>query len=228
MYIMKYPKIMLAGPSGIGKTTISKWISEAFNLEFLSGSMSDLLPQTAGIPHKDMLSRTPEELFQEDFQVMNLRNKLYKDKDNFVTDRSYLDSASYCLYKQASKLPACEVGHFIETAKMLLNIQCDLLILFDFVPDLLHKWVTEDNNKRITSNFFQIEIASIMRTTLDIMGYREEYNATYIGTMFKQVPLKYGFSVGNIASVYGTTKVLIIREMNLDLRKDIITTFLKK
>ena len=34
-------RIMLAGPSGIGKTTIAKWISEKTGIEFISGSVSD-------------------------------------------------------------------------------------------------------------------------------------------------------------------------------------------
>ena len=39
----------------------------------------------------------------EDYQVVNLRNKAYKSSMeqgiDFVTDRSYLDSAAYFTYK---------------------------------------------------------------------------------------------------------------------------------
>ena len=43
---MKYNRIMFAGPSGYGKTTLAKWLSEQSGIPFESGSVSDLLPKT--------------------------------------------------------------------------------------------------------------------------------------------------------------------------------------
>lgn len=223
-----YKRIMFAGPSGIGKTTLAKWIESEYGLQFISGSVSDLLPETQKLSHSEMLSRDSETLFQEDFQIMNLRNKLFKEKSEFVSDRSYLDVAAYCLYKQADKMPSCELEHFMEIAKMLLTTQCELLIFVDFLPDLLTKWVTEDNNKRIKSNYFQVEIAAVMKATLGIFGYVEDITSeTEINVSpFKLLPnyktFQYGFSVGHIDSVYGKTRVIILHEMNLENRKIII------
>ena len=92
---------MFAGPSGFGKTTLAKWVSEQSGVPFESGSLSDLIPQTKEVSHKDMLARDAKDLYTEDFQLLNLRNKLFVDKDQYVSDRSYLDSAAYFLYKSS-------------------------------------------------------------------------------------------------------------------------------
>ena len=103
-------KIMFAGASGVGKTTLAKEVPGMIKfdvseyppvLDFISGSVSDLIPKTKDMSHKEMLERDSKDLLMEDFQVMNLRNKMFRDRDRFVTDRSYLDLAAYFYYKQA-------------------------------------------------------------------------------------------------------------------------------
>ena len=232
---MKYNKIMFAGPSGFGKTTLAKWLSEQSGVPFESGSLSDLIPQTKEVSHKDMLARDAKDLYTEDFQLLNLRNKLFADKDQYVSDRSYLDSAAYFLYKQSTNQPACEVGHFFGLCSMLLAQQCDCLIFLNFLPELVSSWVTEDNNKRITSNYFQIEISAIMRTALTLLGYKSSSKVSYItkqvykGILGKLLPqridLDYGAEVGYINNLYGKTKVIIINEPNLQVRKDLLKEY---
>ena len=230
---MKYSKIMFAGPSGFGKTALAKWVSEQLGVPFESGSLSDLIPQTKEVYHKDMLARDAKDLYTEDFQLLNLRNKLFADKDQYVSDRSYLDSAAYFLYKQSTNQPACEVEHFFGLCSMLLAQQCDCLIFLNFLPELVSSWVTEDNNKRITSNYFQIEISAIMETTLNFLGYSMDSEISFLtentgGNIFsklvaKPIDLKYGVEIGTIDNIYGKTKVIIINEPNLQIRKDILT-----
>lgn len=232
---IKHSKIMFAGPSGFGKTTLAKWISEQYNIPFESGSVSDLIPQTKEVAHKDMLARDPKELYTEDFQILNLRNKLFSNKGQFISDRSYLDSAAYFLYKQGDKQPSCEVEHFIGLCSMLLTQQCDCLIFLNFIPELVSEWVTEDNNKRITSNYFQVEISSIMNTALTFLGYKPSSKVSYLtkqvykGILGKILPqridLDYGAEVGYINNLYGKTKVIIINEPNLQVRKDLLKEY---
>ena len=223
-------KIMFAGPSGIGKTTLAEYISEEWGISFLSGSVSDLLPQTKEMSHKDMLARDPQDLYMEDMQILNLRNKKFKDAQDFVSDRSYLDSAAYFLYKQADKQPDCEVEHFLELCKMLLNQQCTHLIFVRFHHELYKQWVTEDNDKRITSSFFQMEISSIMALILGIWGYRTDFKFASIKEDWYKTPklMEYTSEVGHIKSLYGETKVLVLDEANLENRKLIINKFLSK
>ena len=74
--------IVFAGPSGIGKSTLAKKLSDETGFKYISGSVSDLIPATKDLSHRDMLDRNHGQLFQEDYQVLNLRNKLFS-KLNF-------------------------------------------------------------------------------------------------------------------------------------------------
>ena len=61
----KPKRIMFAGASGTGKTTLANFISKVYGegqIPFFSGSVSDLLPETKGMPHKDMLARDSQTL----------------------------------------------------------------------------------------------------------------------------------------------------------------------
>lgn len=220
-------RIMLSGPSGIGKTTFMDIISRDFDIEKYSGSMSDLISSTKELSHKDMLSRDPEVLYKEDYQLLNLRNKLFKDKVKYITDRSYLDSAAYFLYKQADKIPQCEVEHFFELCKMLLNQQCDLLILFDFPKYMIKDWVIEDNKKRIINKYFQYLIAEMMMGILNIWGCNLEHHDVFQPHLWNTAKTyEQGFSLGKVSSIYGVTNVLVIHEAKFETRQEIINNYL--
>lgn len=222
-------RIMFTGPSGYGKTTLANWIDQEYDIPFVSGSVSDLIPKTKDMSHKEMLNRSSDELFREDYQIVNSRNKLFEPLTKYVTDRSYVDSVAYFIYKQADQVPACEIEHFISLCTKLLVKQCDCLIFLDFVPDMLKKWVTEDNNKRIVNNYFQLEISRLIKTSLDLMGYKPLYNTQIlVKGIFSTENLTYGAEYGIIDSVYGKTRVFIIRESDLKIRQELIHKHLFK
>lgn len=223
-------KIMICGPSGIGKTTLSDFISNKFNIEYISGSISDLIPDTKKIKHQDMLSRPSETLLKEDYQLINLRNKRFKDLTSFITDRSYVDSAAYFLYKQSTKIPSCEVEQFISLCKMLLNQQCDILIFLNLLPEDVNKWVIENNKKRILNTYYQVQMSSIMADILEYMGMQVEYSTSSIRTSWfgSTLELDKPVCVGDISSHNGITKVLIIPDLNKEHRLKVIEHFLNK
>lgn len=232
---MKYSRIMFAGPSGIGKTTMAKFVSNLLDgPEFISGSMSNLMDNTKNVLHKDLISQDKKDLYQQDYQLVNLRNKLFHNKLEFVTDRSYLDSAAYFIYKQDTSIPQCEIEHFVNLCKLLLNDHCDCLILLNIHPKWANEWTVEDNNKRICNVFFQAHISAIMRMVLDMMGYktiRSTYNYRSLRDTLPKflrniIELDYGFEEGVISSTRGKTKVYIINEPNLNIREDILQLIL--
>lgn len=155
-------RIMFVGPSGIGKTTLAQAVAKKYDIPFISGSMSDLLPATKGISHNELLSLGSEAMYKSDFQLLNLRNKLFKDKENFVTDRSYADLATYFWYKQSRNIPECEMEHFFCQCKTLMEDQCDVAIFLPLNLDTYKHWSMEDNKKRIMNRFFQVQISSLM------------------------------------------------------------------
>lgn len=222
-------RIMFSGASGTGKTTLAKMVEVA---PFISSSLSDLIPSTKDMPHKDMLSRDSQTLQMEDYQLLNLRNKLYeKHSDGFTTDRSFLDLAAYFIYKQSDKIPECEVEHFVDLCKMCLNKHCTHLVFIPFTQLMFDEWVTEDNDKRILSKFFQMEISRIMSMVMGLWGYKTNASYTRIPNrnFFKMpIHLDEGWEEGIIRSPYGETKVLTLNEMNLDNRREIIDLWLRK
>ena len=230
--------ILLAGPSGVGKTTVAKFLSEELGIKFISGSVSDLLPQTKEMTHAEMLARDSKDLYTEDYQILNLRNKIFsKEEEPFVSDRSFLDSAAYFLYKQADKIPACEVEQFLNLAKMATLQSIDYLVMIDYSLDMFNNWIIEDNSKRVISKFFQMEISRIMYMVLDIWGLKWQSYPTIKeypddGNIFeklfgKLMDLDDKVSIGQISNLYGTTKVIVLREANKELRERILKTILK-
>lgn len=159
-------RIMFVGPSGIGKTTLAQVVARIYDIPFISGSMSDLLPATKDVSHSELLSLGSEAMYKSDFQLLNLRNKLFRDKENFVTDRSYVDLAAYFWYKQSRSIPECEMEHFFCQCKELMENQCDLAIFLPLSLSTYRGWAMEDNKKRILNKFFQIQISSLMSELL--------------------------------------------------------------
>ena len=159
-------RIMFVGPSGIGKTTLAKFIETKYGIPFISGSMSDLMPDTKEMHHAEFLHQKCGELINKDYQLLNLRNKLFKDKETFVTDRSYVDLASYFIYKQSTNIPECEVDAFLDICKDLTVQQCDLLIYLPLSMYNMKGWPMEDNKKRIINRYYQVQMSDIMGNLL--------------------------------------------------------------
>lgn len=124
-------KIQLTGCSGVGKTTLAKYISQEYDIPFVSGSYSDLVPQTKNEKHADMITKNPKLIYEQDHQVLNLRHKQLRNLYNFVTDRSYIDSIAYLINKLSIHIKSCDVEHFITTCETLLERECTHLI---FIP----------------------------------------------------------------------------------------------
>ena len=229
---MKSPiRVQFAGPSGVGKTTLAKWFEEQFKVEFISGSVSDLLPSTKEELHKDMLSHDKKDLYTQDYQILNLRNKLFATKESYVSDRSFLDSAAYFMYKQADTIPQCELEHFFELCKKCLVEQTDLLVVVGFTPYMVKNWVMEDNSKRILNKYFQAEISYIMRYIMEEWGFSFEspIPTIYRRGFMRDIPLNNGQYYSNdITTIYGSTKVIWIDEPGLVTRKNIIEGYLKR
>lgn len=221
-------RIMFAGPSGIGKTTMAQIVARDYDIQFYSGSMRDLMPEMKEISHEGMLKMDKQDQYTKDFQLLNLRNKTFGALESFVTDRSYLDSAAYFMYKQSQAQPQCEVDHFLDLCKMLLCKQCDKLIMFDFPTYMIKDWVMEDDKKRIQNKYFQHLIAGIMNQVLGIWGAKLRFDTFKYQDKFWKAPQMYpnGYDIGTLESIYGKVDILVLKEAQFEIRQEIINDFL--
>lgn len=218
-------RINLTGPSGMGKTTLAKWISEEYNIPFVSGSYSDLIPETAKMPHKDMIAQDARLIFEQDVKVLNLRRISFEKFDTLVSDRSYLDSAAYFINKLSHRLPQCETEQFIETCRELTCIQCDKVI---FIPaDTYHltHWEMEDNHKRSTNLYFHIEISLLISWLIDLWG------GELLTTIHSDGPVDAAVVrlTGQVYDQTYHTDILIIDPMidTLKYRQEVVDQFLR-
>lgn len=214
-------KIMLTGCSGVGKTTLAKWISKQWNIPFISGSYSDLVPETREQSHTDMINKNPKEVFRQDTQVINLRHKSFQNKREFVSDRSYFDSAAYHIQKSSHNLPECESEHFINLCEELMAEQCTHLIFIPFSKDFLIRWEMENNSKRVLNRYYQFEVSQILYGILDLWNYKPNR----IKSFFSKGKLN---SIGTIQCRYRKIKVLILDEQDFETRKDLVKAFLSE
>lgn len=219
-------RINITGPSGMGKTTLAKWISETYQIPFISGSYSDLVPETAKMPHKDMISQDAKLIQEQDTQVLNLRRKAFDSFETMVSDRSYLDSAAYFINKLSHRIPQCETEQFIEICRELTCKQCDKVI---FIPaDIYHlkHWEMEDNGKRSTNLFFHIEVSQLIYWLIvDLWQGELEYTIDISDTQDAPV---YRVNMEKNGETF-STDIMIIPDSCTDFekRKEFVDAFLR-
>lgn len=219
----KLKKINFTGVSGTGKTTLAKWVAEEYKIPFLSGSYSDLVPATKTMPHQDMINQDAQTVFSQDMQVLNLRNKLFQSEPEYVSDRSYLDSAAYFLNKLSHRVNECDSETFMETCRALSAVQITHLIFIPFTQDYLKEWEMEDNHKRIMNRYYQWQVSEIMFSILyRLWNYHCESTLTSKGKLIEGT----GYILTPHGGEYYKTKVQILYTQDLELRKQLVKSFI--
>ena len=217
---MDYPKrIMLAGPSGIGKTTLAKAIAEAYNLPYVYGSYRTFSPEEMKtMPHKEMLNQSPGDILKRDYQVLTQRAKSFKDMDAYVTDRSYLDQMAYFVQKLSSHIPSCEVDEFMKHAtELLLKQGPDLVIYVPFTVNHFKNWTTEDDGQRIPSNWYQYHTTSSFNALIEYLGFMAYSNG-------KETLGELGYNIQggtyrvHMLNIYDTLHIDRMREIDLGIQ----------
>lgn len=211
-------KIQLTGCSGVGKTTLAKYIASEYDIPFISGSYSDLVPQTKDEKHADMITKDPKLIYEQDHQVLNLRHKQLRNTFDFVTDRSYIDSIAYLINKLSIHLRSCDIEAFITTCEALLERECTHLIFIPFTTKFLDEWEIEDNKKRVLNSYYQFQISQLIYGILDIFYFKENNVKTWV----------VGEKAGTITLPMSKKKieVLILDELDFTKRKKIVKNFL--
>lgn len=160
-------KILICGTSGIGKTTLAKYVAEKYNIPFLNGSSTVLWKKYGVTCHKELLLlgiNEPEKGLEFQYELLDVRKKLLEGHDEYVTDRSIVDNLVYFLYQNAPYVSDKEVREYIRYCLSTFSIY-----------DRQNKWifltrqfyvgnempVITNDNKRIENNYFQDVINDI-------------------------------------------------------------------
>ena len=218
-------RIQFAGPSGIGKTTMARALSEQYGIPFLSGSYRDLVPETKDIPHSEMIQLDTHQIFEQDVQLLNARNKTWGKYLNLISDRSYVDSAAYLIQKLSHRLPQCDMEDFIEKCRILNLIQTTHLIFVEFTREYFSDWEMEDNGKRVINKYYQEQVSEIMRSVIMNHFGPPKYAGYIQGSEHSN--LVYTLS-GTYQEEEFTTSVLVLQELDHNSRMKVISQFLTK
>lgn len=216
-------RIQFCGPSGIGKTTLAKYVSKEFNIPFIDGSYSTLIPKTKDMPHRDMLDRDAYEVYKEYLDLASKRYQAFLNYQTpqYVSDRSFLDIITYTLDGFASKLEACDIEFMVNLCKKLLLESCTHLILLPYEYTFINLVGIEDNDKRILNPYYQWKVSrEFICIVEDLWGVRvlkQTHDGVYIGEI-----------EGDTDKGEKTTKLMIINYWDIDIRKKVIKEFLKQ
>lgn len=161
--IMNKKRIMICGTSGTGKTTLANHISELYELPFISTSAKAVwrdfgFKSHAGAHTRSVLDKGIGMEYQ-----MSILEQRYKalQGEQFVTDRSFVDNATYMLMELGHLVTNSEVEDFLKYCSKGMS-KCDLLIFIRWTKDI----VLEDDNNRIVNNYYQAMVDKIMEWVL--------------------------------------------------------------
>lgn len=157
-------RIFITGVSGVGKTTLAKWIAEEYGLEYISTSASKLWPQFGFKNHADALKKSminPILGYQYQMAIYQERVKALAYKDSFVTDRSPIDNLVYFLLQQ---------GYYNEHDTLEMIDFCRKSYV-EFQGKTFHLQIpegfsVEDNGRRIVNLPYQKLVESVMNSII--------------------------------------------------------------
>lgn len=180
-------KIFITGTSGVGKTTLAKYISQRYRIPYVNGS-STVIWEKYGIKnHTELLEmgiKDPVKGLQFQLELLDVRKEALMDLDSFVTDRSVIDNLVYFLFQNSPFLSKNYTEHYLEKCRECFDISNgsiikqrpfeDMKLIYlsrDFLPfDKMP--LIEDDDKRITNEYYQDMMDEIFKHVLnkDILG----------------------------------------------------------
>jgi len=154
-------KIFISGVSGTGKTTLAKYISQRYRIPFIEGSSKVLWAKHGITKHSDIIAHSTEDpKWGLDFQtaLLNYRGKSIEGFDDFVTDRSPLDSMVYFLLQNAPHLTKDVTDEYFESCKNSYPLGSRQILLELCTEDDM---VFENDGMRIDNPHYQMVVNSV-------------------------------------------------------------------
>lgn len=151
-------KVALTGTESTGKTTLSKLISETYNIEHIDECARDTMKELNITKLRDT---NPEILYKFQLKILNKKLLLEAECKDFIADRTTIDVLAYYLkwvnyYKEEN------------INKMYINLCLSNMSIYDKIYLLPWNAIpTVDDDVRCTKDSYRYEIHCLIRGLMD-------------------------------------------------------------
>lgn len=163
-------RISLSGPSGTGKTTLAKYISETYDIPFIETSTKPLWEKYGISSHQELIklgATDPTWGLEFQYEVLRFRAKQIDGVESFVCDRSPLDNLAYFLLQNTHLLSERETDNYIKACnEALLSFNGLICLPFTKLIPL------EDDGKRVANKYFQMGVNEMFSLASGLLGSR--------------------------------------------------------
>jgi deoxyadenosine/deoxycytidine kinase len=159
-------KVNICGASGVGKTTLAKWIADEYKVPFIVNSAKPLWDKHNIKGHLDLIRKCNDNpQFGIDFQyeLLEMRRENTKGLESFVTDRSPIDNVVYFLMQVSTYVNENECENYIKSAIEILNEHEDNFLVY--LP--FTNTIVDNDGARITNKFFQHTVDAVFSYMYD-------------------------------------------------------------
>jgi deoxyadenosine/deoxycytidine kinase len=168
-------RIACSGPSGTGKTTLSTYIAEQYNIPFITTSTKPLWEKHGILSHAHLIGMTTNDptwglRFQH--EVLSHRVEvLSKAGKEFVTDRSPIDNLAYLLMQNSHQLTERETESYMDLCNEAINLFTGFIIM-PFTDDIN----LEDDGKRVVNRYYQVTMNHVFDAASGMLTRRNRVN----------------------------------------------------
>jgi energy-coupling factor transporter ATP-binding protein EcfA2 len=175
-------RILITGPSGMGKTTLAQKLAKEYNLPFVGVSIKDVCNRYGHdfTTHQDIIDfmkLNPYGGFELQYQLLKWRQMTFGDhySKGFITDRGHIDSLVYTwnqVFKNMEDARDVSIlwDKFNRKARSVHRLFTHIIYL-SWIDD----WEVEDDGVRVADPTFQMNshlkymetISSFMQLSLD-------------------------------------------------------------